>query len=187
MVKKLSIGLLLILFMAGSLAGKKVSGIIMPDSLTFGGEKLLLNGAGQRTKFFIDAYVSGLYLKKRNANATTILNADEKMAIRLHITSGLISGKRMANSTNEGFTKSTNGKTGPLRSRINRFISVFKNGIKKGDVYNIVYFPGVGIKVYKNGRYAITVKGKDMKKALFGIWIGNRPPSAKLRRQMLGS
>ncbi len=186
MIKKLSVALVLILFFSVSLLGRKVSGIIMPENLTSGSDTLVLNGAGQRTKFFIDAYVSGLYLKKKSSNGPAIINADEKMAVRLHITSGLISGKRMADSTNEGFNKSTNGKTAKIRSRINRFISVFKSGIKKGDAYNIIYYPGTGIKVYKNGVYKITVKGLDMKRALFGIWLGRKPPSAQLKRQMLG-
>jgi len=186
MVKKLSVALVLILFFSVSLMGRKISGIVMPDTLKSGSDTLVLNGAGQRSKFFIDAYVSGLYLKQKSRNAASIINADEKMAIRLQITSGLISGKRMAESTNEGFNKSTNGNTAKIRSRINRFISVFKSGIKKGDAYNIIYFPGIGIKVYKNGVYKITVKGNDMKRALFGIWLGRKPPTGKLKRQMLG-
>ncbi len=187
MVKKSLIGLGLILFFSSTLFGMRISGITMPETLKSGGDTLVLNGAGQRTKFFIDAYVSGLYLKQKNRSAAAIINAEEKMAIRLHITSSLISGKRMAEATNDGFNKSTNGKTASLRSRIDRFISVFKAGIKKGDAYNIIYFPGTGIKVYKNGEYKLTVKGKDMKRALFGIWIGQKPPTSKLKKQMLGS
>lgn len=187
MGKKSFIGILLILFFSTSLMGMRISGITMPEKLKSGGDTLVLNGAGQRTKFFIDAYVSGLYLKQKNRNAQAILNSEEKMAIRLHITSSMITGKRMAEATNDGFSKSTNGNTAPLRARINKFISVFKAGIKKGDAYNIIYFPGVGIKVYKNGKYKLTVKGKDMKRALFGIWIGSKPPTSKLKRQMLGS
>ena len=178
---------LTVILLASPMAhGRSVSGVNIPETLKAGKTTLVLNGAGVREKFFVDVYVSALYLKKKSTNAAAILNGNEVMAVRLHITSGLITGDKMSEATNEGFEKSTGGKTAPLRSRIDRFIAVFKAGIKKNDYYDIIYFPGQGIKVYKNGVYKTTTKGLDMKKALFGIWIGPRPPQKNLKKHMLG-
>jgi len=165
---------------------KEVGGINMPDSLAAGKDTLVLNGAGVRTKFFIKAYVGGLYLKQKSGNAATILNADEPMAISLHIISKLITSEKMKDATNEGFQNSTNGNTAPYKDKIDTFIAVFKDNIKIGDVYDMVYIPGEGTKVYKNKVLKSTTKGLDFKKILFGIWLGNKPADKGLRNLMLG-
>ncbi|PKL40615.1 MAG: chalcone isomerase [Spirochaetae bacterium HGW-Spirochaetae-1] len=185
-MKKPAIIFLISILTATAIYARPIGGINMPDTLKAEKETLVLNGAGIRNKFFVDVYVSGLYLKAKNSNAQAILNADEAMAVRLHITSSIINGERMAKATNEGFVKSTNGNTAPLRTRIDQFIAVFNSGIKVNDVYDIIYIPGEGIKVYKNGAYKSTTKGLDMKKALFGIWIGAKPPQADMKKAMLG-
>ena len=81
---------------------------------------------------------------------------------------------------------STNGNTAPYKDNIDTFISVFKDNIKIGDVYDIIYTPEEGTKVYKNKELKSTVKGLDFKKVLFGIWLGNKPADKDLKTGMLG-
>jgi len=92
----------------------------------------------------------------------------------------------MEDATNEGFQNSTNGNTAPYKEKIDTFIAVFKDNIKIGDVYDMVYIPGEGTKVYKNKELKSTVKGLDFKKVLFGIWLGNKPADKGLKDLMLG-
>jgi hypothetical protein len=168
---------------------KEIGGINMPGSLAAGKNTLMLNGAGVRTKFFIKAYAIGLYLKQKNSNAGAILNADEPMAIKLIITSSMITSDKMKDSTMEGFQRSTNGNMGPYKKQIDTFISVFADSIKEKDVYDMIYIPGEGTKVYKNGILKNTAKGLDFKKVLFGIWIGDAPMDGnltKVRASVLG-
>ncbi|MCE5212053.1 MAG: chalcone isomerase family protein [Deltaproteobacteria bacterium] len=165
---------------------KEIGGINMPETLAAGNDTLVLNGAGIRTKFFIKAYVSGLYLKQKSGDANAIMNADAPMAIRLHIISKLITSDKMKDATLEGFQNSTNGNTAPYKDKIDTFISVFKDNIKIGDVYDLIYIPGEGTKVYKNNALKVTTKGLDFKKVLFGIWLCDKPADKGLKALMLG-
>jgi len=166
---------------------KEVSGVQVPDTFQDGGTTLLLNGAGIRTKWFLDIYVGSLYLKSKNHDATQIINADEPMAITLHMVSSLVSTSKMKSATEEGFDNSLNGKTKPLQTEINQFISVFETPIDDNDVYNLVYLPGTGVKTYKNGKLVKTIGGGlAFKKALFGIWISDKPAEESLKESMLG-
>ena len=78
---------------------KKIAGIEMPDTMEIAGASLSLNGAGVRTKMFMDIYVGGLYLVTSNSNAAQIIGADEPMSIRLHMVSGLITSEAMEEAT----------------------------------------------------------------------------------------
>ena len=114
------------------------------------------------------------------------MDADEAMAVKLHIVSKLISSDKMINAVEEGFENSTEGNIAPLESRIKKFIGFFKEEINKGDVFDITYQPGKGVVAYKNGKEKGTVEGMDFKKALFGIWLSNRPADDDLKEGMLG-
>ena len=66
--------------------------------------------------------------------------------------------------------------------------TVFKQTINNGDIFDIIYEPGKGTSFYKNNKFINTIKGFDMKKALFGIWIIDKPAHKceGLRNGMLG-
>ncbi len=165
---------------------KTVKGVTMPESFKAGGTALVLNGTGVRTKFMMDIYIGALYLKAKDSNAARICGADEPMSVRLHIVSGMVTPERMAENTRDGFKKSSGGNMAPYKSGIDRFINTFKDGIKVGDFYDIVYLPGKGTQVYKNGAPRSLVEGLAFKKVLFGIWIGGNSIQADLSRGMLG-
>ena len=46
--------------------------------------------------------------------------------------------------------------------------------------------PGKGVEAYKNGALASVTKGVEFKKALFGIWLGDKPAQKSLKKEMLG-
>jgi hypothetical protein len=154
---------------------RRVAGVDVPETLESGGVTLVLNGAGIRTRLFFDVYVAGLFLKQGSADAAAIIESDEPMAIKLWIVTGLISNDRMQKSIEEGFQKSTDGNTGPIRDEID-----------DGDVFELAYLPGRGLKVSKNGVHTATIEcGLSFKRALFGIWLSERPVQTSLKHSML--
>lgn len=167
-------------------AQMEVSGVKFAENQSFAQQELVLNGAGVREKFWIDLYAGALYLDQKSDNAEKIINADKPMAVRLHIVSRLISSKKMIKAVEEGFENSTNKHTEPLEDRIQQFISAFESKIQREDVFDIVYKPGTGVVSFKNGKKVGTVEGLDFKKALFGIWLSNRPADDDLKEAMLG-
>ncbi|MDY8136382.1 chalcone isomerase family protein [Aquimarina sp. 2201CG5-10] len=185
-MKKLSVLLFALITIISSQAQTKVGDAVLPDQVTFNGESLVINGAGMREKFFFDIYAGGLYLKKKSKDAKAIANADETMAIKLHIQSGMMSRSKMAGALRDGFKKATNGNTEPLQDRIDKFIGFIKEEIEVDQIYDIVYEKGKGSVIYKDGKEKGYVKGLDFKKALFNIWLGTKPADKGLKNEMLG-
>ena len=186
MFKKLLFVTWVIFTMTTLAHAKEIAGINIPDILESGQTKLVLNGAGVRTKFFMDLYVGGLYLEQASQNPARIIEADERMAIRLHIVSSMITSEKMEKATRAGFIKATSGNVAPIESQIERFISVFREKIDEDDIYDLIYVPGKGTEVYKNDEYKSLTEGLAFKQALFGIWLSDKPVQKRLKKDMLG-
>lgn len=167
-------------------AQETVSGVKVDGKMSLEGQNLVLNGAGTREKMWIDLYVGSLYLPKKSSSAKDIIDSKEAGAIKLNIISGMITSDKMVSAINEGFENSTDKKTAPLKAKIDKFKGFFKEEIKKGDVFIIINVPNEGIVVYKNGVKKGTIEGHDFKKALFGIWLCDKPADADLKSEMLG-
>ena len=187
-MKRLITALTLTLALAPMAEAKKVADVEIPDTLTAEGTQLNLNGAGVRTKWFMDIYVGGLYLAQPSHDAANIVKADEPMAIKLHMVSGMVTSDKMKSSTMEGFENATGGNMAPIKPQIDKFISVFDEEIKQGDEFDLVYVPSKGVEIFKNGDLKDTVDGgMEFKKALFGIWLSDKPAQENLKKSMLGS
>lgn len=184
-MKKMCLLLLAVVVSTTAVAQMKVGGVTLPATLEFQKNTLHLNGAGVREKLWIDLYAAGLYLEQKTQNAQEVLNAEKPMAIKLHIVSKLITSDKMVEAVTEGFEKSTNGNTAPIQNQINSILGFFKEDIKKNDVFDLVYLPSKGVVAYKNGQEKGVVKGKEFKKALFGIWLSNRPADDGLKSELL--
>lgn len=92
----------------------------------------------------------------------------------------------MEEVTDEGFRRATENNIEPICEKIEQFKSVFKDNVKKGDVYEFVYLPLKGTHIYKNNVLSSIIPGLDFKKALFGIWLFKRPKDTDLHDKLLG-
>lgn len=182
---------LLLLFFSCSLSfvqgQTEIGGATLPGYLNFEDAELRLNGAGVREKFWMNMYAAGLYLQKSSSDAKEIIQADAPMAIRLHIVSKMITSKRMIEAVDEGFKNATGGNTSKISAEIKRFKSFFEDKINKNDVFDIVYLPEQGVKVYKNDEEKGMIKGMEFKQALFGIWLSHKPADEALKNGLLGN
>ena len=187
-MKKLLVALFLTTIIGLTVSAQKtLNGITLPATIKKDTTQLLLNGAGIRKKVFFKLYVAGLYLQSKTKNPNDIINGDKEMLMRLTITSGMISSSNMSEAIEEGFKKSMNGNTAPLKSQIDIFINTFKKEeIKEGDLFEIWYTPNVGVQPYKNGKLQNTIPGLDFKKAVFGIWFSTNPVDEDLKKALLG-
>lgn len=157
----------------------------LPTVLESRGAKLTLNGSGVRSKYLMKMYVAGLYLTKPSKDAKAIVAADEPMAIRLEITSGMVTQEKLLESLNEGFQKATGGKPEPIQKEIDAFRQALKRTINKGDVIDLVYLPGRGVNVSQNGKQLGVTPRLEFKQALFGIWLCENPADATVKRGLL--
>ena len=145
----------------------------------------MLNGWGARTKLFLELYVAGLYLTEAKSNPASIAAANEPMSIRVKITSGMVSQAKLIQSLNDGFENATNGNVAPIQQEINQFRSCLTDAITKGDTFDFVYLPKHGGVINKNSKFKGVIAGLEFKKALFNIWLSNKPADADLKKAML--
>lgn len=174
---------LLCFFMCASLASTVLAE--MGAQLKIGEQVLQLNGAGVRTKTFVQIYESGLYLQTPTQNAQAVLDGDELMAIRVRITSGFVNRASLVASLQEGLAQSTNGKPETLARETEQLQQALRDEVKKNDVFDFVYVPNKGLHVLKNGKVQGLIPGLAFKQALFGVWLSDSPVDKELRQAML--
>jgi len=185
-MKRLLMIILAVFLMSPMANAKQVGKVELPDSLMAGKDELLLNGAGFRKKLFIKVYAAGLYLKEKQTDPQKIMDADTPMAIRMHFVYSEVSSKKLVDAWNEGFVNGTGGNIAPIKTEIDTFNAYFSQKAGKDDIYDIIYIPEQGVSVYIKGELKGTIKGLDFKKAVFSIWLGEKPADSKLKKKMLG-
>lgn len=163
-------------------------GVIVPRTISFENKTLELNGYGTRSKMFVDVYVQALYLSRLSQDAKDILESDSEMAIRIQITSALVSARKLTRNMEIGFEKSAGDNLNELRPRIEELKKILMDSeIVEKDVFNLVYNPvDTSVHISKNDKFVGKIQGFDFKKALFGIWLSDKPADDKLKNELLG-
>jgi hypothetical protein len=162
------------------------AGVKFPGSYKAKNQQLVLNGTGVRQKFMIDLFTGGLYLKSKCTDGNKIVNANELMAIKIQVTSDVITSKRLEDNMRSEFKRVTNGNLGPYKARIEELVKAFKEDVNIGDTFDLVYDPIEGLKIYKNNHLKTQVAGLDFKQMVFSTWLGNDPADKDLKKGMLG-
>jgi hypothetical protein len=163
------------LMMLAQLAfGGTLAGVTLPDTATVGGEEVKLVGMGLREKYFIDIYVGGLYLKTPTKDAKRIV---------MHFIYSDVPADKMRETYDSGFA--ANADAGSLKAKIDKLNSYMAD-LTTGDQVVLDYVPGTGTTVSVKGSTKGTIEGADFMKALFAVYLGDSPPTSKLKKGMLG-
>ena len=173
-------------FIFGIFLTTPIFGAVAPDQIEYQGNTITKNGQGTRIIFFMKVYEGSLYLQTKNSNAEEIVNMDAPMAIRIDVTSTLVTADAMKKALSEGLDKSTNNKTDSISNEILQLSSSFNTDVSNGDFYEFIYFPETGTHVLKNSELVELIKGLEFKKAFFGIFLSNNPIQKNLKQAMLG-
>jgi hypothetical protein len=162
-------------------------GITIPRTMKFENKTLQLNGAGSRSKMWVEVYIQALYLSQLSQNAKEIINDNSEMSIRIEITSALVSSGKLTRAMHAGFEKSAGENLEALKPKMELLKSYLADEIKRGDVYELTYNPAdSSVWVVKNGELKGKVPGFDFKKVFFGIWLGDKPVDEELKNSLLG-
>lgn len=171
------------LFAAGET--RTLKGVAMPESLSFEGAALALNGMGLRTKVVFKVYVAGLYLEKKSADGMAIAVSEQVKRMELVFLRN-VDGPTVAEAITGGFAKNAGPALPALKARIEKFSKMIPD-VKKGDRLLFIYRPGSGLEVQANGRTTGKVEGKDFSDALFRVWLGAEPADKALKAGLLGA
>ncbi len=163
-----------------------IFGATSPDQIEYQGNSLTKNGQGTRIIFFMKVYEGSLYLENQSSNAQEIISLDSPMAIRIDVTSEMVTADAMKKALSEGLEKSTGNNTASINNEINQLSSSFDSAVNSGDYYEFIYLPDKGTHVVKNRELVELIKGFDFKKAFFGIFLSDNPIQKNLKKAMLG-
>lgn len=185
MKKKMLLLASAMLLSTANVSAAEIAGVDVAETMIHNEQVLQLNGAGIRSKFFMDLYVGSLYTVETIEEASKVLNGEQVSAIRLNITSDMITSDKMTEAMHEGFELATDGDTAPIADSINTFITAFANPIKTGDQFTLVSVPNTGIISYKNGEQLAVTSGEAFRKAVLSIWLGKDPIDKGVKKDML--
>lgn len=179
---------LLALSLCGARAAqaKQCAGVSMPAQLSVDGKELQLNGMGLReaTVLGIDVYVAGLYLEQRSGDARKIIGAESTKHVRLALLRD-VSRADLAEQLGTYFRHASGNDYDKLKARFERMASWLPK-LHQGDTFSVTYRPGAGLEVRHGNKSLGVVPGADFARAIFGIWLGERPPNQGLKAGMLG-
>ena len=170
---------------SGTAQALELGAVTLPDTLSIEGQHLILNGAEYRKKYMLKIYACALYLTTKQTDPKSIISADEPMAARLHFVFK-VPRQTMIEMMDMGFNNSTNGNIAPIKQNIDALYAQLPEIFQKGDIVDLVYVKGRGIVCHINGTYKGESTGLDFKKAVFGIWLGDKPIQEDLKKGMLG-
>jgi hypothetical protein len=176
----------LALTMAFTAIAADVGGVKLDDKASVGGQELVLNGAGIRTRAVFKVYVGSLYLPAKTANLDAVL-AKGPRRIQLNLLRDL-SGDQLSDAVNDGLKESNSpADVDAVKRETEQFIAIVKamGPLKEGSVITIDFVEGA-TKIGFNGAPKGTVPGEAFNRALTKIWVGDKPVQADLQKAMLG-
>jgi len=181
--------ILAFLLLAPCVSAREYKGLEIPETMETPAGVLVLNGVGERHIFAESVYMAALYLEQPEKNWREVVEKKAPMAIRLQVTQAFFAtSTRIRDAIEKGFENNMpNGDVRLNPEKMQSFMDCFAGEIQTGDVFVIRYIPDQGTMVLKNGTFQGVMTGSAFKKAVFGIWLGERPAQASLKQGLLAA
>jgi hypothetical protein len=189
-----SVGLLMLagllaLSSASAASAAACRGVNFPETIEVHGTALALNGLGIRKATFlkINVYVAALYVPRelRAADAHALIASPGPMELVLHFVRG-VGARDIRKAFEEGFAAQGGGHVPAAIAAQVAMLNGWMQDMRSGEPLTFVRIPGSGIEVELDGRTLGAISGEDFARALFAIWLGDRPPNPELKAGLLG-
>ena len=174
----------------GAMAATEVAGVKIDDEMTVANQKLVLNGAGIRTRLVFKVYVGALYLPQKKDNTKDILalpGAKRVNVIMLREVSSDELGQALITGIRKNSTPEETRRFGlQLVAMGDIFGKIPK--LKKGEFFSVDWVPNSGTVVVVDGKpVADPIPDEAFYHAILKIWLGDEPADAALKTGMLGA
>ncbi len=167
-------------------AGTKIAGVELADRYQVGGQALLLNGAGIRSKLFFKIYIGALYVAKTSGDAMELLATPGPKSMQMHMLYKEVEAEKITGGWREGFAANLSAaEFKAVEDRLRQFNALFPT-LKAGDIVHMNYLPGKGTRLSINKQALGDIDGEDFFRALLKVWIGDHPADADLKKGLLG-
>lgn len=183
-----TIGILGAVALAWSVAAgaAEIGGLTIPEKASVGGQELVLNGAGIRTRVVFKVYVGALYLPAKARTLAEVL-AKAPRRVQLSLLRNL-TPDQLIDALVDGL-KANNGEAelAAVKSQQEQMVATMKafGDVKEKDVVTIDFVDG-GTQIGLNGQAKSTIPGEAFNAALTKVWLGDKPVQDDLKKAMLG-
>ncbi len=188
-MKRLLLITLLSLSSIAQAATIDLSGARFDDKTRIGASDLKLNGAGIRSRFFINVYAVGLYLGDRKTTPADAIASPGVKRLQLQLLRDL-TATQFVDALVESFRNNNEGAdTEPLKGKLEELkasmLSI--NAAKKGDIIHLDWLPEQGTRITLNDKaIGRDIAGEDFYRALMKIWLGPKAVQDSLKDALLG-
>lgn len=165
----------------------EIKGIKVDETAQVGGNVLLLNGAGVRTKMMFKVYVAALYLEQKQTEASTIINDRASKRVFIHFLRAVTSEK-LLHGMDEGFIENNSpAEMAAIDTQMKLFHQMMATAkeVQEGDVILLDYTPS-NTQISLNGKVLGKIEGEAFNQALLRVWLGTHAVDASLKKAMLG-
>jgi long-chain acyl-CoA synthetase len=163
-----------------------VAGVKLDDRTTVGGQQLVLNGAGVRTRVMFKVYVASLYLPAK-ANAAAAVLAEGPRRIQMNLLRTL-APDQLVDALNDGMKENnSDAELAAVKTQTDQLMAIMRSlgEVKEGSVVTLDFVDGATA-VGLDGAARGTVSGDAFNRALTKIWLGDKPVQADLKKALLG-
>jgi long-chain acyl-CoA synthetase len=167
-------------------AAVEVGGVKLDEKANVGGQELVLNGAGLRTRVFIKVYVGSLWLPAK-ANALPGVLAKAPRRVQMNLLRDL-SADQLVNALVDGLKdNNSEAELAAIKAQVDQMVATMKafNEVKEKDVVALDFVDGA-TKIVLNGQAKASIPGEAFNAALMKVWLGDKPVQADLKKAMLG-
>lgn len=163
----------------------QLQGVTLPDTQIIGRTALSLNGIALRTYSFlqIPIYVAGLYLVRPDGDADHILRSPDLKLLDIRFIHAVSEDKARA-AWREGFAENCTLPCALAPADVERFIASVP-AMRKGDRFSIT-FSRDGAEILANGNSIGRITNPAFATAILATFIGPQPPTARVKRELLG-
>jgi len=185
MLRKTAFLLLAFLIAVPALAAE-VGGVKLDDKVAVGGQDLVLNGAGIRTRFMLKVYVASLYLPAKAGDVAGVLTKAPRR-IQMNLMRNL-SADQLVDALNDGLKdNNSEAELAAVKTQSDQLTSIMKGfgEVKEGNVVTLDFVDGA-TQIGFNGAAKGSITGEPFNRALTKVWLGDKPVQADLKKAMLG-
>ncbi len=180
---------LMVLAATGAWAATEVAGVRVDDEATVAGQRLVLNGAGVRTRLVFKVYVAALYVPQKKDNTKDILALPGAKRVGVTLLRE-VSSDELGQALLTGIRKnSTPEETRRFGLQLLAMGDIFGRipKLKKGETFSVDWIPNSGTVVVVDGKpVADPIPDEGFYNAILKIWLGDEPADAGLKPAMLG-
>jgi long-chain acyl-CoA synthetase len=171
---------------AGVALAAEVGGVKLDDRVSVGGQDLVLNGAGIRTRAIFKVYVGSLYVPAKASSLAAVV-AKGPRRVQLNLLRNL-SPDQLVDALLDGLKENTSeAEFASIKPQADQLVSIMKSfgEVKEGTVVTLDYVDGE-TRIAQNGQPKGAIAGEPFNQALMRIWLGDKPVQADLKKAMLG-